>query len=688
MGVAVFVCVNKSDYCGRGAEYVNTLYDSVMRNLPIEDRRPNSRFVCFTDNNDGLHHGIETRPLPEDIDGWWNKLWLFKKGHFEDGDRVIFLDLDTLIISNLEDLVNLEVDFAILRDFFRPDGYGSGIMCWKANLPNFWEIWDGNGRPQPPGGDQAFIESICPGAKLLQDLLPGMIASYKVERGRLPEKASIVCFHGTPKPHDVTHGWVRNIWRVGGQSRAHLKVVCNTDAEKIWDNARINANRDTPVFSPQKYGDKCCIVGGSPSLADSLPYIKNRQMQGEFIYALNGAYKFLLDHGIVADGMIFSDARPENLPFFSDTRRETTFYVASTCAPEIFDALKDRNVVMFHLGLDGMEEFLAKEVKEWKPTITLPSPGGTVGMTALYLAQFLGHKRIALYGMDSCYVDGRDHAYRQDLNAGERVIDVFCDDRRFRCAPWMSDQANGFASVLPELLESGLEIDVAGDGLLAEIVRRMCRDPDVERPVFAVVDDLLWPAADRNAYEVLRQESGCIDEIVTNYAKQRRVAVQAGGNCGLWPMKLAKYFEAVYTYEPDYINFSCLDHNCRGLANVVKLQAFVGVHKVLSGMTIGTENCGAGYKFGAGPLPTLRIDELGLTDCSLIMLDIEGMEYEALLGAERTIRSFKPLIVCEEKGHGMRFGVKPNMISDFLTGLGYTFVARYGRDNVYQPRET
>ena len=55
-------------------------------------------------------------------------------------------------------------------------------------------------------GDQVFIEAQVKDAKLWQDEFPKKIVSYKVDcKGGKPKKASIVCFHGLPRPHDI--GW-------------------------------------------------------------------------------------------------------------------------------------------------------------------------------------------------------------------------------------------------------------------------------------------------------------------------------------------------------------------------------------------------------------------------------------------------------------------------------------------------
>ena len=99
-----FVCVNAGDYCDRGVEYVNILHDMISRNiLEIE-----ADFICFTDdpNTQDYRTGIKTRPLPgRNLSGWWNKLALFRPGLFDDGDTIIYFDLDTLIVAPIDDLV-------------------------------------------------------------------------------------------------------------------------------------------------------------------------------------------------------------------------------------------------------------------------------------------------------------------------------------------------------------------------------------------------------------------------------------------------------------------------------------------------------------------------------------------------------------------------------------------------------
>jgi hypothetical protein len=206
-----------------GPEYVNILHAMVQRHL-----LDSFEFHCFTDDDAGLDPDIVVRPLPESLVGWWNKLCLFKSDAFPDGVRVLYLDLDTIITGSLFQISQFRGEFAILRDFYRPRGLGSGVMLWEAGRMN--EIWDqfvADDCPELSGGDQAYIEIVAhrkwghriPRKHILQDLFPGTFVSYKAHcSGGDPDHARVVCFHGQPKPHNCGAQWVADHWCIGSQT--------------------------------------------------------------------------------------------------------------------------------------------------------------------------------------------------------------------------------------------------------------------------------------------------------------------------------------------------------------------------------------------------------------------------------------------------------------------------------------
>ena len=188
---------------GYNAGYVNKLYKAVRKNLSLPHR-----FVCLTDDDSGLK--CRTKKLPPQLKGWWAKLYLFNL-HLD--GKVLYLDLDTLVTGSLDFIGLYDGDFAILRDFYRPEGYGSGVMMWNKDHRYIWDEWFENPVIHPLG-DQGWIEEKVKSADRLQDIFPGKIVSYKVDcENGLPEGASICAFHGTPKPHEFDENhWVTRKW--------------------------------------------------------------------------------------------------------------------------------------------------------------------------------------------------------------------------------------------------------------------------------------------------------------------------------------------------------------------------------------------------------------------------------------------------------------------------------------------
>src|SRR6185295_7455686 len=133
---------------------------------------------------------------------------------------------------------------------YRPNGIQSGVMAWEAGTTtDIWETYKAAGCPlefelNNTLGDQAWIELVrLHTAVRLQDIFPGAVVSYKRIDGP-PPKASVVCFHGHPKPIDIKAGWVPEVWKVGGMSRADLDVICNTAKEKLAGHVLDAMDRD------------------------------------------------------------------------------------------------------------------------------------------------------------------------------------------------------------------------------------------------------------------------------------------------------------------------------------------------------------------------------------------------------------------------------------------------------------
>lgn len=162
-----------------------------------------------------------------------------------------------------------------------------------------------------------------------------------------------------------------------------------------------------------------------------------------------------------------------------------------------------------------------------------------------------------------------------------------------------------------------------------------------------------------------------------------RSVVQAGGHIGIFPRELAKLFKQVYTFEPEHENFLCLVHNVSA-ANVFPMRALLGETHSPKELRVGLRNTGGHSVGGAGPVPMFRIDDLGLRDCDAIVLDLEGYEFFALLGAMETIAHSYPLIVVEENKKARGQGFQPGALALLLGAHGYKQREKQGENLIFE----
>lgn len=449
-----------------GADYVNTLFDMVRRNLPAGYA---GRFVCFTDDATGLDPAIVVKSVPQELAsrGWWAKLYLFSEDAFPKGERVLYFDLDTCITGPLDAIAGCTSWFAILRDAYRPDGLQSSVMAWEAGkTTDVWDLWEDAGRPEVEGGDQAWIEQFG-GLDLLQDLFPGQLRSYKVEcRYEIPKGTSVVFFHGHPRPHEVIAAWVPEVWKVGGGSGAELFVVSNVPDDTLRTQVTEALNRHCQWLTPvEAHGHTALLVGGGPSLKDNLWMIRGMQLNGCRVFATNNAYEYLKENGIQPDFHVMLDAREANREFVPDDRQPK--YYASQCHPSVLDAAGD-SLICWHAHHPCYRDHIAHHAS----ADVQVGGGSSVGLRAMALAYVLGYRDLRLFGFDSSYAETH-HAYPQKLNDGERLLEITVEGEKFRCAPWMVTQAEEFRDLAVTLLKEGCTLSVYGDGLIPFLFRNL-----------------------------------------------------------------------------------------------------------------------------------------------------------------------------------------------------------------------
>lgn len=181
-------------------------------------------------------------------------------------------------------------------------------------------------------------------------------------------------------------------------------------------------------------------------------------------------------------------------------------------------------------------------------------------------------------------------------------------------------------------------------------------------------------------------------EAVLALVRGRTAAVQAGGNLGLFPKRLAQEFAAVYTFEPAPDLFKMLQANAPE-PNILCFQAALGDQRGTVGVSRvrrdGKPNAHEGitHTVAEGTIPTLMIDDLGLKVCDLIYLDIEGDELKALRGAQETLRRCRPVVAVEVNKNLQYVGVTEEQIYGFIQDRGYRHVLNLGSDRAFVPVE-
>ena len=222
--------------------YVDKLYNSLCRNLT-----PTVRMHVYTESTRHvpqpyIRHNLEEW---EGVRGpkrsWWYKIQLFNPIHMlPDQGQMLYFDLDTVIVGNIDWLWNVNRDrFWAARDF----QYLMKSSRWKINSSVMWfdplkysyvfKEFDTkqivNNARCPWHGDQDYIFS-----KVKTDVnyySTDQILSYRWQvkeggfdfRYRKPINpgaestitgtASVLIFHGNPKPHEVTDRLILSHWR-------------------------------------------------------------------------------------------------------------------------------------------------------------------------------------------------------------------------------------------------------------------------------------------------------------------------------------------------------------------------------------------------------------------------------------------------------------------------------------------
>ena len=86
-----------------------------------------------------------------------------------------------------------------------------------------------------------------------------------------------------------------------------------------------------------------------------------------------------------------------------------------------------------------------------------------------------------------------------------------------------------------------------------------------------------------------------------------------------------------------------------------------------------------------------KLDNLNIGEFDIMLVDIEGSEYDFLLGAEQSLKKNKPIIIIEiwndEKRKNENMIQTQSQVIDFILSMGYTLVQTIYDDFIFEPIE-
>jgi hypothetical protein len=188
-----------------GPDYVNRLAAMTRRSTARD-----LRFVCFTDDPHGLAAGIEAQPLPADgLTGWWNKVALFRETLPGVSGRVLYLDLDAVVVAPLDPLLDHPGGLIVMDNGYVP-GFSSAVMSFEVGAHA--HIWN-DFTPEAArrcDGDQDWLGLQAPYADVWPE---GWCVPYRLRAAEGPgTDCKVVVFANRPRPADDPAPWIRDYW--------------------------------------------------------------------------------------------------------------------------------------------------------------------------------------------------------------------------------------------------------------------------------------------------------------------------------------------------------------------------------------------------------------------------------------------------------------------------------------------
>ena len=190
------------------------------------------------------------------------------------------------------------------------------------------------------------------------------------------------------------------------------------------------------------------------------------------IMTCSGAHDYLIEHGLVPNWHVEGDPRPHKAVFVKHPHRRVQYLIASSCHPKLFQALKGRDIRIWHTLMKA-EDLLT--LNHYPPGDWVLTGGTNMGMRMLVVARLLGFVNQHVFGMDCSAEETMHGGYHPNEPPKTKYVEVKVGDRVFQTTKLFLCYAKQFfheAIQLPDV-----HITLHGDGLLQALVNLKLSDP-------------------------------------------------------------------------------------------------------------------------------------------------------------------------------------------------------------------
>ena len=209
------------------------------------------RIICLWDKATTNYNlgNIEIIPLGNDYTGTWSRIQLYSP-EMEQYKPFLYVDLDTVIVSSLEDMFKLikdESKFITLEDFYQRDQLATGLVWFPKDCKKTQKVWKAYSEPTGKRMDY-FLRKVCKPDLYWQNIT-NTIYDAKPKGGkliqRIPSDATLICFHGKPRIFeaidkvDWVYQYVNATFDVN--KRRKVTVIIPYNKDRGWLQEAVNS---------------------------------------------------------------------------------------------------------------------------------------------------------------------------------------------------------------------------------------------------------------------------------------------------------------------------------------------------------------------------------------------------------------------------------------------------------------